>query len=329
MIRLNEILTGANSTDEFANRLVRTARRSHTERLWFMLSDDFLCEKNMSYSTFIENDSVEKHGGNKYNILLSMKDKERYYNDPQSILRNELLPNFQQTMTEYNSIIFVPMHFQDIDIGYIAFKYNYYYINYYSLYAWSMHISSNLENLRIQQEFSQLANHYQELYVKDSMTGLFNRRGFYKSAVPKFNKAFENEKNISIISIDLDNLKPINDMYGHSSGDIALKTITKAIEKLSNQDFVSARFGGDEFVIFAYDFCDKKAIKFMKNFKNELKHFNATSGKPYIVDASIGSYTCIPNENDFIDDFIKKADERMYNQKADKKRKDKFRNGIR
>lgn len=161
------------------------------------------------------------------------------------------------------------------------------------------------------------------------MTGLLNRRGFYKSAVPKFTKAVENKINISIISIDLDDLKPINDMYGHSHGDIALKTITRVIEKLSNPNFVSSRFGGDEFVIFAYDFNDKGANKFMNSFKKELKHFNATSGKPYIVDASIGAYTCVPVADDYIDDFIKKADERMYYQKSYKKRRDKFRNGRR
>lgn len=91
----------------------------------------------------------------------------------------------------------------------------------------------------------------------DTLTNLPNRRLLEELAEKMLTLAKRENKPLSILFMDLDRFKPINDVYGHQVGDEVLKLIAKRLEKFARSSDTISRYGGDEFVILAYD-CSKQ-----------------------------------------------------------------------
>ena len=175
-----------------------------------------------------------------------------------------------------------------------------------------------LENARVQATLHSFLDKLEEMYIRDPLTSLLNRRGFFKFAQKAFDDSRAKGREFIMISIDLDKLKMINDSYGHDGGDFAIRSMAKAISESSEGRLFTARFGGDEYIaagISPYENYDKE---YLMRLDKCLDRINAESGKPYQVRGSIGIYKAVPTENDVMDEFIKQADHLMYD---DKKRK--------
>ena len=152
----------------------------------------------------------------------------------------------------------------------------------------------------------------------DELTGVYNRRGFYEFTNRIF-KAPENEgKSAVLIFADLDNLKKINDTFGHDDGDYSIKSAADFIRNGLRSTDIVARIGGDEFAAFAL--CDSESI--MKTIPARIKgiaaEHNEKSDKPYNVTVSIGIYELTCNPNGSVQVYMDKADAALY---ADKKNK--------
>lgn len=153
------------------------------------------------------------------------------------------------------------------------------------------------------------------VYHKDSLTGILNRRGYDKTLQEKYNYALKYDEHIGIVSIDMDNLKFINDKYGHIHGDIALKTIAKALSMSMKDDDYCARVGGDEFAAILTIKQPFRCQEFKQDFLDNLAKLN-DSIERYNVSASIG--ICESSESDVADSLIaciQIADKRMYEDK--------------
>jgi diguanylate cyclase (GGDEF)-like protein len=87
------------------------------------------------------------------------------------------------------------------------------------------------------------------LSERDDMTGLKNKRSFKTALMTEFNTAVRYARTFSIVMIDADNLKQVNDSYGHGAGDRLIELISSAIEQSLRTSDVIARYGGDEFVV--------------------------------------------------------------------------------
>src|SRR5713226_10469939 len=95
-----------------------------------------------------------------------------------------------------------------------------------------------------------------DLALVDELTGLYNRRGFMAIAERQLKVGRRSGKGMLLFFIDVDDLKQINDSYGHAEGDRVLKHITEALEKTFRDSDVIARMGGDEFVVLAIEASD-------------------------------------------------------------------------
>ena len=137
----------------------------------------------------------------------------------------------------------------------------------------------------------------------------------------------EKKWELFIISIDMDDLKGINDRFGHSEGDIALKTFGEAMISAAGENDICSRFGGDEFVCagIAED-GKKRAEEFTQKMIAFLDNYNQTSGKPYTVAGSIGISVTKADSDAAIDEMMLAADQLMYENKKERK---KFRNSSR
>ncbi len=148
---------------------------------------------------------------------------------------------------------------------------------------------------------------------EDSLTGLYNRR--YISELLKYNTDLATRQGgeLALVYIDVNNLKMINDAFGHDIGDIMIKSIANAIQSNIRKTDIAARMGGDEFLIVLPD-CSKSQLQnimnrvmlcFEKDGMNELNI-------PWTL--SWGSSNWLLNE-DTIEDLISRADSEMYENK--------------
>lgn len=161
-------------------------------------------------------------------------------------------------------------------------------------------------------------NQLNRMSMLDELTGVYNRRGFYEFTNRIF-KAAENEgKHAVLIFADLDNLKKINDTFGHDDGDYSIKAASDFIRNGLRSTDIVARIGGDEFAAFAL--CDNAAIA--KTIPDRIKgiaaEHNLKSDKPYNVTVSIGIYELECSPTGSVQAYMDKADAALY---ADKKNK--------
>ena len=156
------------------------------------------------------------------------------------------------------------------------------------------------------------------LYIEDPLTGTLNRRGFEKKISDMFDKDGNLLKDIAVVSIDMDELKYINDTFGHESGDSAIREIAVCIEKaLESCEFV-ARMGGDEFEAVLILSEPGRVGKFIRHVRANIREINLAEKYPFELSASIG--TCDVTDWQTLAEAMKQADKAMYLEKKAKKK---------
>ena len=146
---------------------------------------------------------------------------------------------------------------------------------------------------------------------------MLNRRGFDEYSKQAISE-LKSKTTICTMVIDMDGLKHINDVYGHSEGDSAIKQTAKIITECCKSGEIAGRAGGDEFYLYVSDYSQEK----LDTFNNELirlcKEYNEVSGKPYKIELSYGSYLVSSDKNGQIENFLRISDSKMYKQKMAK-----------
>ena len=131
-----------------------------------------------------------------------------------------------------------------------------------------------------------------EKLVKDELTGVYNRRYITKNLFSDVHYAMKNKKRLSIMMLDIDNFKEINDSYGHIAGDLALKYLAKTIQtKIRNNYDWFARLGGDEFIIVLKDADSKVCNRLIENIQSSLRgEAPKYKGENIKITISVGGY---------------------------------------
>lgn len=160
------------------------------------------------------------------------------------------------------------------------------------------------------------------LSLHDALTGIFNRRGFFK----KMRQVLQNKENagqvLYVFFTDMDGLKYINDTFGHVEGDFAIATVARALEKVSKKDSACARLGGDEFICAFVEETDMHytAEEFQSRLEECIQNAKGVAEKPYPVSASVGMIFETISENMDLDAVINRADDKMYERKVARKK---------
>ncbi len=148
---------------------------------------------------------------------------------------------------------------------------------------------------------------------KDFLTGLKNPRQFYKS----LNKYLEveniDQKHVSLLYIDVDHFKTINDTYGHDNGDLVLKDLGHIFKQTARSHDIIARKGGEEFAVLLIDCTESQAINAAERFRKAVEsHDFKLSGHQFAkVTISIG-VSSIPEKTQSVNELIKQADQALY-----------------
>jgi len=159
--------------------------------------------------------------------------------------------------------------------------------------------------------------HYGKMMFKalsetDEMTSLLNKRSF----IPMFNKAAEvamkYNQPLSVMMIDADNLKEVNDKYGHKAGDKLIVSMANAIKESLRTSDVICRYGGDEFVALLPQLPSSRALETGERLRNAVQNTSFdVDGQAISSTVSIGIAT-YPNEVGNVYELLEKADEALY-----------------
>lgn len=167
----------------------------------------------------------------------------------------------------------------------------------------------------------------EELYnlsITDDLTGLHNRRGFLSRAERYLQTLNRNHTNFLIVFVDLDGLKEINDTLGHLIGSQALIDTAEVVKETFRDSDITARFGGDEFVVLAKGISKEDADLVRAGLEECVESFNRNERRPYRLSISIGIEHNDPAAS--IEELVSRADKRMYEDKRNKKTESSLRN---
>ena len=155
-----------------------------------------------------------------------------------------------------------------------------------------------------------------EQALRDPLTGLFNRRYMEEALQDELEKATRQKKHLSIVMIDLDNLKKINDLHGHFiGGDKALQALADKIQPLCRKGDIFCRYAGDEFVIILNDTSLQVAYKRTQEWREVIAKVVLSDGDDefgFTFSAGISEY---PTYGKTGDRLIQQADEALYEAK--------------
>ncbi len=152
----------------------------------------------------------------------------------------------------------------------------------------------------------------------DHLTGILNRRGFLNTTRRIIEDESNHGKKAIVIYADMDNLKIINDEFGHEEGDYSLKTIANALSVSFRQSDVVARMGGDEFAAFAIVNQENFPEVIRKRIHSVLERFNEENDKPYRIAMSVGIVEFEVTETTDIERVLSQADMDLYIEKKAK-----------
>lgn len=157
-----------------------------------------------------------------------------------------------------------------------------------------------------------------ELATIDELTGLSNRRGFMTSARYVINLCDRQEISCSLIFIDLNGFKNINDKFGHAEGDRALIDFSNLLKNNFRNSDILARLGGDEFVVLLTDTTKSAAETAMRKLQKSIDDYNTKTNHNYSISCSYGIAEPDSNQHITIEKLLKDADFLMYEHKSQK-----------
>jgi diguanylate cyclase (GGDEF)-like protein len=146
--------------------------------------------------------------------------------------------------------------------------------------------------------------------TRDGLTGLFDHASFQHKLRDEIERQTRYGNHLSLILIDLDNFKAVNDTYGHGEGDLVLKRVADLMLAHTRRLDTAARYGGEEFVLVLPEADGKAAAAFAERLRVSIADAFATS--PYKVTASIGVATRNKDNEVAADTLLEQADRRMY-----------------
>lgn len=157
-----------------------------------------------------------------------------------------------------------------------------------------------------------LVEHEREIARTDDVTGVSNRRAFYEAVESEYHRARRNTQPLTLVVLDLDNFKLVNDRYGHSTGDRALRTVAQIIQRGIRITDAVARLGGDEFAILLPETNEEAGSVVVGRLQNSLRAAMTAHQWPITFSIGVATFQHLPASSD---ELLQQADSLMYSVK--------------
>ncbi len=167
--------------------------------------------------------------------------------------------------------------------------------------------------LRARREYERIM----KMVSRDALTGLYNRRSFDLRFAEEFSRAERYNREFSLVMLDIDHFKTVNDTYGHPTGDIVLKQVADLIQKNIRKSDIPYRYGGEEFVILALE-TDVAGVEICaERIRTSCEKFHfGKEKKPISITISLGFSYYQQDSASSPEDMLRKADSMLYQAKA-------------
>ncbi len=178
-----------------------------------------------------------------------------------------------------------------------------------------------LENAVLFESVKTSQEYFEEMSIRDDLTRLYNRRHFYDRLEQEFARSTRHNEPLSLLFIDVDNFKHVNDTYGHAIGDKALKGIGQLLKSAARVSDVPARCGGDEFAMLLPNTDGDGAYELASRISRMIGSHVVDGMEKDRISTSMGCSTLIDRNVSSFEALIKLADDAMYQSKAQGKGK--------
>jgi diguanylate cyclase (GGDEF)-like protein len=169
-------------------------------------------------------------------------------------------------------------------------------------------IRYSIKQKKMEQQLEIMAN-------TDMLTGCYNRRAGLLILETQMKQAKRDLAPLTICFVDVNNLKCINDKFGHAEGDEVIKAVSKSITQVLRASDILCRLGGDELLAVLPKCNNEQAQQMGKRISKIFDFYNKENGKPYAISASVGFAEFKHDKDIAIDEFISLADKEMYQNK--------------
>lgn len=274
-------------------------------------------EINVTHDLYQGEGFVQKGYPSKMQIQFAYEDGKRL-NEIEMTMIEGIFPTFDYERGG-RDFLFLPLHFGKDTVGYFVIRNAVYLLEQQYLFDVMGVLTKAIENLHKKEKLQYVNELLSKLYVHDAMTGLYNRMGYMKYGNDFLLEKHRKGQKITVFFIDLDRLKEINDKLGHEYGDFAIMTVAGVIRKYSDIDSLVARIGGDEYILLQQAVDMEREIKLKCEIRDELAERAKQKKFPLPLTVSIGSVTSDPAKSDSLEEYVRQADEKMYQEKVAKK----------
>lgn len=145
----------------------------------------------------------------------------------------------------------------------------------------------------------------------DSLTTLYNRAAFMEALQDEANRVTRDGGDLSLLLMDIDDFKGINDVYGHLAGDTVLAALGRLLCQLLRREDMAARYGGEEFAVLAPFTTHQQALRMAEKLRNGIAGYNFGSLPPVTVSIGCAAY----QSGELLDSLIQRADLALYDAK--------------
>ncbi|MDE7046127.1 MAG: GGDEF domain-containing protein, partial [Acetatifactor sp.] len=310
MMQYNNALEKVDSLDQLADNL-----RGMLEGI---SCSDFFCCLNRSDLKYVVNEESERK-----------TEQDRIYDRTMVAvtgvsrrtgqLKNVAFPVeklFPAEAQEGDILIFLPVHYKEQDFGYMVFLNEYFPVEIYNYRICHESIGSSIENLRRQMILQSSIQKLEELHMTDQMTGLYNRFG-----LQRFRDDYTSGNEFTVVIMDMDGLKKVNDEFGHLAGNHALCIIAKVLQAVTEKDELLVRYGGDEFLLLSRNVQPEHWQGLRERIDSILADKVSRRQIRYQLGVSIG-YAISTKEKPLpAEECCELADQAMYRDKSNRKRR--------
>lgn len=306
-------LTGLIATDQLIDKVWKYIYLNKNVSRFFMCLFD-------NWDVYRGNNKYEADSVSDELIMeIGMKDDERFTKVKFS--KSELIP---PVLSEDKPVFYYIslLHHQGHCYGYVGISFSKIQTYMRSFQAWLIYLSNALENIRIHGEFNRLVYKLEDMSVRDDLTDIYNRRVMNTLGRKYLKHCLDEQTYLMVFTVDMDGLKYINDNFGHSYGDLAIKAVATALQKAADDDELCIRLGGDEFMAIGIDYDEEKLSKFVDKFVSEIDRFNLLNQYEFSIYVSYGYKLAVPDEDSTLEGFLVEADMFMYEQKNKKEKRE-------
>ncbi len=297
--RLAEELFEAGNLKDLAAAVLRN-------RAIFGCHDIFLCINDYYFDNYEK--AVWAHDSESFGAEMVLGGRS-YIRFP----TRQLLP--EPYLSRERFLIFYPLHYNTYSIGYIAMD------GLSEAAKMNLHesifnfLEIAIENIRKKELLRRFNEMLDDLSVHDGLTQLYNRFGLERYGEETFNRLIKKYGSAQVLFTDMDDMKQINDTWGHEAGDASLQAVARILrENCGKEDFIM-RYGGDEFVVIAVGTDADLRARILAS----ADKWNESSGTPFRLGMSIGRVRTTKKEKRSLEECIREADSEMYGIKTKRK----------